>query len=80
MYSCKQKAACSRARGGGIAQISLNRRKERAINMEKLGKGILLKGAKTSVVMKEKAAVGSTRRCGPSWGLDECVSGYAQSR
>jgi hypothetical protein len=26
--------ACSRARGGEIAQISLNRRKERAINME----------------------------------------------
>jgi hypothetical protein len=54
MYSCKQKRRVREQEEGGIAQISLNRRKERAINMEKLGKGILLKGAKTSVVMKEK--------------------------
>ena len=67
-------AVCSRARVGekrpGIAEPQ----ERRAMDMSKLGKGILLKSAKTSVVVEEKVAVESTRRCGPSWGLDICVS------
>jgi hypothetical protein len=48
---------------------------KRTIEIVKLGEGILLKRAKRFVVMEEKAADGSTRHCGPSWGLDEWVSG-----